>query len=101
MSLMSVRHPLAVEAELISPDVWPACDSATRGELPFRLGRQSLARPVGIGHSVWVSDLDNRVIALDVAARTRRMPPVRTGYVGPPLVVIVQRYGVVGRRENY
>src|SRR5690606_41063125 len=76
--------------------------SSACGELPFCLGRQPLARPLAVGERVFISDMHYRMIppSLQVAARAFGMSPVRARSPLPPLRVVAERYGVVGRQEH-
>src|ERR1700677_1791914 len=64
MTLMRVGHPFPIGAELISPDKRLASKTAARGELPFRFRGDSLAGPFCIRQGVFISDLNDRIIAL-------------------------------------
>ncbi|SPA15187.1 hypothetical protein CBM2633_A50817 [Cupriavidus taiwanensis] len=94
LALPDVGHLPAVGGELLAPGIGRLLQSAARGELPFRLGRQPLAGPPGIGLCVFVRDLHHRVVvlALDRAAGAGRMAPVGAGHIAPPARVILQRY---------
>ena len=64
----------AARGELVAPGELAAVEAAAGGELPLGLGRERLARPLGVGLGVLVGDLDDRVVlaALDGAARALR-----------------------------
>ena len=64
MTLMRVGHPSPTGSELISPDKRFASQTAARGELPFRLSGEPLAGPFCIGQCVFISDLNDRIVAL-------------------------------------
>ena len=45
LALPGIGHVLAAGRELVAPGIFGAVEPATRGEFPFRLGRQVLASP--------------------------------------------------------
>src|SRR5271170_4588958 len=102
VSLMGIGHPFSVGAKVVSPDEGLAGLAATRGEFPLRFGGQPLARPFCVGQCIFVRDLHDGVVifTLDVAVWSERVAPVRAGDVTPPLEMIVQGNGVIGRRED-
>src|SRR5207245_8774773 len=102
VSLMGIGHPLAVGAKLVAPDEGLSTQSTARRELPFRFRRKPLTCPLGVCQRVFISDLHDGigVLSLDVACRAFWMAPVRSAHIAPPLEVVVERYRVIGRREN-
>ena len=87
---------------LVAPHVDLAVEPAARGELPFGLGGQPLARPAAVGERVFVGDVHDGVVvlALDRARGALRMTPVRAGRPGPPVEVVVGGLVGRGRRED-
>jgi hypothetical protein len=73
-----IGHRLAVRFELIAPGVFGAFEPPARGELPFRLCRQRLARPCRIGLGVAIGDVHHGIVVEtpDRAAGPVRMAPV-------------------------
>src|ERR1700733_7707040 len=102
MSLVGVGHPLAVNAVFIAPHVNFARESTARGKFPLRFRWQTLASPFGIRCGIRVRNLDHRIVsaAFQVAFWTKRMTPVRTRNIGPPLRKVVERYRMSGRRKD-
>ena len=102
VSLVGVGHPLAVAPERVAPRIDLAGQAAARGEFPFGLRGQALAGPGRVGDRIFVGDVHDgeRLAAADRAGRTERMPPVRALHVRPPLEWVVDRHGMVGRRED-
>src|SRR5262249_8508968 len=102
MSLMGIRHPLAVLVKFISPGIKLAGESTARGELPLRFGRQTLPGPFCESQRVLVCDVYNGIglFPFEVAFRTEWVTPVSTRNVVPPLIVIIERDGVARRRED-
>ncbi|SPA49739.1 protein of unknown function [Cupriavidus taiwanensis] len=94
LSLPDIGHLPAVGGKLLAPGIGRLLEPAARGELPFRLGRQPLAGPLGIGLCVFVRNLHHRVVvlALDRAARAGRMAPVGAGHIAPPARIVLQRH---------
>src|SRR5262249_46385078 len=72
---------------LIAPGVEFVVQAAAGCKLPFRLGRQPFAGPLRVGDRIVPRDVYGRMIvfAVDIAAGTFGMPPVRTGRPVPPL----------------
>ena len=101
-SLPGVGHPFPVRPKLVAPNVRFSRQTAARGKFEFRFGRQTLPRPLGVCFGVRVRDLNDGIFffSLKVAIGAERMPPVRTGDVGPPLKIIVEWNLVIGRRKN-
>ena len=60
--LPGVRHLAPVRRELVAPGELGAVQPAARGELPFGLGRQLLARPGRVGLGIAVGDMDDRML---------------------------------------
>src|SRR5271170_1470019 len=58
MSLMRVCHPLAVRTEIVAPDKWLSGETAARGKLPLRLGREALSCPLGVSKRIFISHMD-------------------------------------------
>src|SRR6516225_12079140 len=100
--LMRVCHPFPLRAKFVSPNKRLAGYAATRGKFPFRLRGQSLPRPFCIRCGIFIRDLDNRIIffPLNVAFRAARVTPIGPFHVAPPLQVIIERHGVIGRRKD-
>ncbi len=100
---MGVGHPAAVVPELITPRKQLPGQPAARGELPFRLGRQTFAGPFRVGERIGVGHVHHRepLFAGDRAIRAERVAPARAFDVRPPLVRIGKRNGVFRRREDH
>src|SRR6266699_1220541 len=86
----------------IAQDVCFSRQTDARGKFKLRFGRQTFARPFRVSFRVRKSDLDNRIFFLPfyIALRSLRVPPIRAFPVTPPLIMIVERNFVVGRREH-
>jgi hypothetical protein len=63
---------------------------------PFRLGREALAGPLGVGDGIVVGDVHHGVLlaTTDVAARALGMAPARSRNVVPPTIVVVEGNGL-------
>jgi hypothetical protein len=103
MTLESVGHKFPARLELVSPGVRVAIKTAAFGEFKLGFGRQSLALPLAVGFRVGVRDLNHGVLlfALQIGGRTLRMLPVGALDVAPPLKMIVQENGMIGRRKYH
>src|SRR5271165_867067 len=101
VALVGVGHPLPVGPELVAPDEGLASQAAAGGELPLSFRGKALATPLGVGYSIFVGDLHDGIVVFphDAAARSGGMTPVGAMHVGPPLVMVSQGYGVIGRGE--
>ena len=55
-----------IRRQFITPRELRPIEPAARRELEFSLGRQVLARPLGISFGVCVGDMDNRTIVSPV-----------------------------------
>ena len=102
VTLMRICHPLVMFTKLVSPRIGLAGKPAASGELPLGLCRQAFPRPLCIGQRIVVGNVHDRIVflALDVAFWAKRVTPVRSPDVIPPLKLVVQRDSVVGRREH-
>src|SRR5581483_6483607 len=92
LALPGVGAMPAVRRELIAPRKLGAVETAARGVLPFRFGRQILAGPLGVSERVCVTDVDDRMVAqrVDVTFRSVRMPPVGALEKRPPRAPVFQ-----------
>ena len=62
-----------------------------RGKFPFRLGGQSLLRPMGVGHRIFIGDVNHRMVRLGlpgVARPSRELPRIARLKL-PPLKTVV------------
>src|SRR5215469_634124 len=102
MSLERVCHPFALGSKFISPHKRLAAQSSARRKLPFRLRGKTFANPFRVSFRVLESDVDNRVFlaAFEVALRSARVTPVGPRYVGPPLIVIIERHILIRRGKH-
>src|SRR5450755_366534 len=102
VTLVSVRHPLAVRAKLITPYERLPGQPAPRGELPLGFCGKSLLRPPGVGLCIRVGNMHDGEILLSaqIALRTKWVSPVGPLDVSPPLKLVIQRNRVVRRSEN-
>src|SRR5215470_19100497 len=103
MSLVRIRHPLAIRTERIAPYERFTRSSATSRKFPLRFRRQTLSCPLCVGFGIEIRNMYNRIVVFtpDITLRSQRMPPVRTSYVTPPAEVVVERYRVIGRRKHH
>ena len=87
-----LRHHAAAGRELVAPGILRRVQAAARGELPFRLGRQRLAGPCGIGRRILERDVDDGVMRAigDRAARAFRVAPARAVGPVPPVPDIAE-----------
>src|SRR5215472_12721662 len=78
VTLPSVAHVAASGRELVAPGELGPLEAAARGKLPFRLGGQVLAGPLGVGFRVAIRNVHDRMVveAGDRGARTVRAPPI-------------------------
>src|ERR1700722_2259141 len=102
MPLVSVSHPFAIGTKVIAPDIRPAGKSATSRKLPLSFRRQTFAGPLCVRLSVFIRDVDDRVVSLarDVALWSQWMPPVSAGNICPPLKVVIESDGMIRRSKN-
>src|ERR1700733_2865361 len=102
MTLVSIGHPFAFGAELIAPDIWLTCKAAASSELPFSFRGKTLTCPFRVGKSVLIGDMNNGIVLLanDAALRTEWVTPICAGDVGPPLIVVVERNGMIWRSKD-
>src|SRR6516225_2710944 len=86
------RHHASPGGELLAPGVFGALQPAAGGELPFRLARQLLTAPMGIGQRILIGDLDHGVVlpAGDTAALALGMAPAGARSPAPPVADIAQ-----------
>ena len=102
LALPGVRHMLALRRQLVAPGEFRAFPAPPRRELPFRLGRQLLPRPMRVGLCVTIGDMHYRVVVEAPYRRSGaiRLPPVCAELEFPPLrpVAKVDRAG--GRAEH-
>ena len=101
-ALPGIGHPARIRREFVAPAIGRAVQPAARGEFPFRLGRQILAGPGGVGRGVLECDMHDR-LALpphDSAGGAFGMPPVRLRYVFPPVAQIARPHWV-GRHAEH
>ena len=101
-ALPGIGHVLAVGRELVAPGKLGAVEPAARGELPFGLGRNVFAGPLGVGQRVGERHVHDRMIVeiIDVALRAVGMAPVGTLEKSPPLTPIAQIDRARRRREH-
>src|SRR3546814_15206606 len=85
-------------SDLISSTV----KTTSRRIFPFRLSRQFLACPSGIGMGILVSDMNDRMVEqrVDGTVGAGRMPPVCAKAEGQPLQRIIQANGPTGRPDQ-
>jgi hypothetical protein len=101
-ALPDIGHLASIRLQLITPGIFMIIHSGPCGIFPLRLGRQALARPVGISGGVGMGDVHHRVIhQFGVAAvRSKRMTPVGTEAEGPPVGPVGGVDGKFGRHEQ-
>src|SRR5262245_52433736 len=87
LALPEVGERLLVGWLVVAPGIGLAIQSTTGGELPLRLGRQTLAGPLRIGHGIVPGDVNNGmiVLAVEVAFGSFGMAPACAGRPVPPL----------------
>src|SRR5262245_46975323 len=85
-ALPIIAQILAAWPRLIPPSKTLTVEAAASGKLPFGLGGQALARPLGISQRVLVADLDHGMVvsSLEVAAGAFWMLPAHANYQTPP-----------------
>src|SRR2546429_9153087 len=93
-ALPDVRLPSAVGRLRFAPNVGFAIQATARSIFPFRFGRQSFARPPGVGQCVIPADVHDGMLFTpsNVRAGAFWMTPVCTGSPFPPDGMIVQRH---------
>src|SRR5271155_2073085 len=103
MPLMSVCHPLPARLEIVAPGIAFSRQPSTGSKLPLCFCGQSLAGPLRISQRVLECHFNDWIflLAFEVALRPGGMAPVRSFYVGPPLVKIIKRNGMFRRRKHY
>ena len=102
-ALEGVGHPPPVNLDtLTSPRIALPLEPSPRRKLPLGLGRQTFARPLGVGHAVVPRDLYHGMVGprADIAARALRMAPTRSRHPAPPQTVIIERHGPRRWREH-
>src|SRR5208337_4241321 len=102
VSLVGVGHPFSVWPECIAPNEGFSGKSPASGEFPFSLRGQSLVGPFSIVFSSGVGPLHHGIVffSFDGTIGSGGVAPVCALNITPPLKVIVQRDGVIGRSEN-
>src|SRR6266581_2807618 len=100
--LKSVRHDLAARPKFVTPHVKFSSDATARCKFPLRLGRQALARPLGVGDCVIAGDVYSGVFFPPVQTTVGPfgMTPVGASLIAPPLIMIVQRDRARSWRED-
>ena len=102
VTLPGVGHHPSPVRELVTPGIGGALETPTGGELPLRLGRQGLARPVGVRDRVGVRHMRHRmpIEAVQGAAGSLGMTPLGTRHPRPPGSGVVEAHRPGGRREH-
>src|SRR3546814_11035843 len=84
LPIVSHHHPLG--RQHATPGIGSTVKTTSRPIFPFRLGRQFLACPSGIGLGILASDLNARMVQqrADGPVGAGRRPPARPKDNGPP-----------------
>jgi hypothetical protein len=105
--LPDVALPAPAAGAVVTPDERLAVESTAGGVFPFRLGRQALAGPAGVGVGIFPGDVHHGVVLppLDGAAGPLGMAPASAGYEQTPFVKprgwnAVEKDRLRGRQEN-
>src|SRR3546814_12725481 len=100
LPIVSHHHPLG--RQHATPGIGSTVKTTSRRIFPFRLGRQFLPCPSGIGMGILVSAMNDRMAeqSVDGTVGAGRMPPVCAKTEGPPLQRIILENGHTELREQ-
>ncbi len=89
-ALPIIGQHLATGRELVTPGIFAVIEAAPGRKFPFRLGRQKLPRPFGVGFRIGEGDVHDRMVLQPRYACVRPvgMTPIGAEAERPPLAVI-------------